>query len=213
MKDDQKQMNSPHHHAIQSVISKIAGSIFAGTSALPGAKVIAIVSGQESEGTSTIATLLAREFAGPAAKRTLLLRTSDLDPLCLGDKLTVQEGFVQDQPFGFLRFNSQSSTSKATSRWHMEPQSVQSLFEELGASFDVILLDSRSILDSNDVFRLGPMLSGVVVVVEAGRTAKTELQSNLEALELAGCRLLGIVLNRRRFPIPNVIYRWLRSAA
>jgi Mrp family chromosome partitioning ATPase len=195
------------------VISKIAGSIFASTTALPGPKVIAIVSSQESEGTSTVTTLLAREFAGAAAKRTLVLRTSDLDFLCTGDRSMADAGFVQDQSFGYWKLKSQSNLEKSTSRWHMEQQTVKSLFIELGSNFDIILLDSRSMLDSNDVIRVGPLLSGVVTVVEAGRTARGELQSNLEALELAGCRLLGIVLNRRRFPIPSFIYRLLRSAA
>jgi len=49
----------------------------------------------------------------------------------------------------------------------------------------------------------------VVLVLEANATRRVAALSAKEALEAAGVRLLGTVLNDRTFPIPEKLYRKL----
>ena len=48
---------------------------------------------------------------------------------------------------------------------------------------------------------------GVVLVVRANRTRREVVQKAIDVLNKARCRLLGVVLNDRRYPIPGFIYR------
>lgn len=56
---------------------------------------------------------------------------------------------------------------------------------------------------------LGHLCDGVILVLQAHSTRRAVAQRTGELLRAANARLLGIVLNERRFPIPERIYRRL----
>ena len=47
------------------------------------------------------------------------------------------------------------------------------------------------------------------MVVRSGRTRREIVQDAKRRLEQAGAQLAGVVLNRRRYYIPEALYRWL----
>jgi protein-tyrosine kinase len=53
------------------------------------------------------------------------------------------------------------------------------------------------------------MVDGVVLVVRAGRTSREAVLQAKKRLQLAGARLLGVVLNDRTYPLPEFLYRRL----
>jgi capsular exopolysaccharide synthesis family protein len=80
---------------------------------------------------------------------------------------------------------------------------------ELRAEFDVLIFDSAPFEHSSDAVTLGKLLDGVVIVVGAHSTRRVAAQKAKEQLDAAELRLLGAVLNKRTFPIPERLYRRL----
>jgi len=80
---------------------------------------------------------------------------------------------------------------------------------ELRKAFDFVIIDAAPLGQSSDAFALCQYIDGVVLVLEAAKT-RTEsakvVESNLKA---AGIPILGAVLNKRTFPIPELIYKRL----
>lgn len=84
-----------------------------------------------------------------------------------------------------------------------------SIMLEFTKTFDYVLIDAPPLGSSGDAALLGSMTDGVVLVIEANSTRRQRACRAKEAFEEAGVVLLGAVLNKRTFPIPNAIYRKL----
>jgi len=52
-------------------------------------------------------------------------------------------------------------------------------------------------------------VDGVAVVVAAGQTRRDEILNAQRTIEQAGGKFLGFVLNKRRYPVPEWLYRRL----
>jgi capsular exopolysaccharide synthesis family protein len=70
-----------------------------------------------------------------------------------------------------------------------------------------IIFDSAPFGPVADPLSLGQAVSGAVLVVEAARTVREVAAETAEEMRRAGIRVLGAVLNRRRFYVPDWIYR------
>jgi len=79
--------------------------------------------------------------------------------------------------------------------------------EELKRAYSYVLLDCHSLKAHTDVLGMAKALDGIIVVVEADRTTKTQLSYLVRSIEEYGGRILGHVLNKRIYPIPA----WLNS--
>jgi Mrp family chromosome partitioning ATPase len=79
--------------------------------------------------------------------------------------------------------------------------------QALRYSYDYVLIDCPSMQESGDAAFFASAADGVVMVVEAERTRKEQVNSALKTIEMADANVLGCVLNKRRYPIPNWIYR------
>lgn len=77
----------------------------------------------------------------------------------------------------------------------------------LRSVFDFVLVDCSALSVSGDAPLLAPSANGVVLVVEAGRTRREEVRNSVRTIEMVNARLLGCVLNKRRYPVPDWIYR------
>jgi len=80
---------------------------------------------------------------------------------------------------------------------------------ELRAQFDYVLLDGPPVNLYADTTLLGKLADGAVLVVEANSTHREVARKAKETLDAAKVRLLGVVLNKRTFPIPESLYRRL----
>jgi Mrp family chromosome partitioning ATPase len=81
--------------------------------------------------------------------------------------------------------------------------------DALRVSFDNILVDCGSVKDSTDAALLGSSVDGVVIVVNAGESRRDEILNSQRMVENAGGKFLGFVLNKRRYPVPEWLYRRL----
>ncbi|MEN8754269.1 MAG: CpsD/CapB family tyrosine-protein kinase [Desulfobacterales bacterium] len=76
-------------------------------------------------------------------------------------------------------------------------------------AFDYIILDGPPITSFSEARVLCTKVDGVVIVIEAGKTREQVAVRAKKELEEAGGKVLGVVLNKRKFYIPEWIYKRL----
>lgn len=90
-----------------------------------------------------------------------------------------------------------------------ESDSLDSHIENMKKQADWVLFDSPPINSFNDSIALAHRVDGVVMVVEAEKTRWEVAQSAKQRVESGNGKILGIVLNKRRYYIPEFIYKRL----
>lgn len=80
---------------------------------------------------------------------------------------------------------------------------------DLRSRFDFILIQARAKSTIGSDVMLGQLADGVVLVVEADETRREVARNAIDELVAANVRVLGTVLNNRRFPIPEKLYQAL----
>src|SRR3954469_20253942 len=80
---------------------------------------------------------------------------------------------------------------------------------ELRLEFDYTIVHGPPAALCSDAALLGYLSDGVVLVLEANATRRAAAQRAVQMLHATNARLLGTVLSKRTFPIPEGIYRRL----
>ena len=78
---------------------------------------------------------------------------------------------------------------------------------ELRLEFDYTVLHGPPAALCSDAALLGYLSDGVILVVEANATRRAAAQRSVQVLQATNARVLGSVLSKRTFPIPEGIYR------
>jgi capsular exopolysaccharide synthesis family protein len=77
----------------------------------------------------------------------------------------------------------------------------------LREEFDYVLIDTPPLNQYDDAVVLGQFADGLVLVLEANATRREPALRVVENLRAAQVQVLGAVLNKRTFPIPEVLYQ------
>jgi succinoglycan biosynthesis transport protein ExoP len=80
---------------------------------------------------------------------------------------------------------------------------------ELRKEFDFVLIDAPPLTRYSDALGLSQIADGLVLVLEANSTRREAALQVAENLRAANIRILGAVLNKRTFPIPETLYNRL----
>lgn len=83
------------------------------------------------------------------------------------------------------------------------------LIEEALRSYDVVIIDAPPVVLSPETPPMCACVDGVALIVECGRTKREIAQRSLEMISQFDGRVLGVVLNRKKYYIPDFIYRRL----
>lgn len=83
---------------------------------------------------------------------------------------------------------------------------MKTRFAELRSEFDFVIVDAPPMTRYSDAIALGQSADGIVVVLEAASTRREAALVAVENLRSSRIRILGAVLNKRTFPIPEKIY-------
>lgn len=86
---------------------------------------------------------------------------------------------------------------------------MRAILPELQREFDYVLIDAPPLETSDDSLMLGRCAEGIVLVLRAHCSRRETARKAVRDLEHASVRVLGAVLNRRTFPVPEAIYRKL----
>ena len=82
-------------------------------------------------------------------------------------------------------------------------------WETLLASFDTLVIDAPSLQSSFDGVVLAARADAAVLVVEAESTPQAVVMNLRDTLESSGAKLAGVVMNKRRYYIPQRAYKKL----
>ena len=86
---------------------------------------------------------------------------------------------------------------------------MRAILPELQREFDYVLIDAPPMDASDDSVILGRGAEGIVLVLKAHSSRRESARKAVRDLENASVRVLGAVLNRRTFPVPDSIWRKL----
>jgi hypothetical protein len=99
-----------------------------------------------------------------------------------------------------------ASASDRSSVDHWDPASNQ---RATTAGDEIVLIDCPALFFSSFAIRLSPRVDGFLLVIEDGARSKSEVQRAAGMIEAAEGRILGIVLNKRRYLLPDWLYSLL----
>lgn len=86
---------------------------------------------------------------------------------------------------------------------------MRTLVAELRQEFEYVLIDAPPVGRYSDTFGIGQLADGLVMVLEANVTRKEVAARAVDKLRDLNVNVLGAVLNKRTFPIPDSIYQRL----
>ncbi|HWW13841.1 MAG TPA: CpsD/CapB family tyrosine-protein kinase [Candidatus Dormibacteraeota bacterium] len=103
------------------------------------------------------------------------------------------------------------SSGSAVENWQtlMASRQMQTRMTELRKEFDHVLVDIPPVNLFAEGIMLGKMSDGLILVLKAHSSRREVAQKVVKELKAARVRLLGAILNDRRFPIPKAIYQRL----
>ena len=90
-----------------------------------------------------------------------------------------------------------------------ESSQIDAFLEKLRQEFDLILINSPSAITDTNSLGLSGKVDGVILVVEAEKTRWQVVQKVKRKTLSRGANILGVVLNKRRYPIPDFVYNRL----
>ncbi len=167
-------------------------------------QVVQFIASRPGEGTSTIAREFARVSAIRFGRRVLLLE-SGLAPRDVVDNYTLDDLPSQVGRSNLYRAPLPAFSASRTSK-DGGPRS-DAFWNDLRQRYELVVVDAPPATASADGLALCGKADGVVLVVEAEGTRWPVAQSVKDAIVRSGGKVLGVVLNKRRFYIPSFIYR------
>ncbi len=85
-------------------------------------------------------------------------------------------------------------------------EAMASLLNALTSRFDVLLVDTAPVNHYPDAQIIAPMFDAVVMVVDVSQAPREAVTKAKQIIQTTGANLLGTVLNRRRHPVPGILY-------
>jgi polysaccharide biosynthesis transport protein len=86
---------------------------------------------------------------------------------------------------------------------------VRVRLQELRQEFDRVLIDAPPLNLYSDAVALAQLVDGLILIIEADVTRRETAREVTENLRQAGVKILGAVLNKRTYPIPERLYQKL----
>ena len=215
--------NGQRRHNLQLLLANLNN----GTQRLRGGAAIAFTSASAGEGVSHVSQLFAVEMARYTGRRTLVIAAERLQSLGVEDYMQMPWNCHPTNIENLWMLPAHKSRKVAAASDDEDQELPKRSFlmrvakqgeevdtgldsvDALRVSFDNILIDCRSLHTSPDVAVLAANVDGVVVVVEAGHSRREEILNTQRTIEQAGGKFLGFVLNKRRYPVPEWLYKRL----
>jgi protein-tyrosine kinase len=91
----------------------------------------------------------------------------------------------------------------------LNSERMRSRIAELRREFEFVVIDAPPISRYADAIALGKLADGVVVILEAESTRREAARIAVDNMRASKIPVLGAVLNKRTFPIPERLYRKL----
>jgi len=186
-------------------------------------KVIQFIGSREGEGTSTIVREFARISARKFDKTVFLLDADSQKPSqhisfnikpeygledILDNNIPLERALYKANETANL-FVGLLSVDSASNAQVFNSARLDYLWEQLRQRFDLILVDSPPATLSPDGSAISQRVDGTVLVLEAEKTRWPVAESVKDKVTNNGGKILGVILNKRQYYIPEFIYKKL----
>jgi receptor protein-tyrosine kinase len=102
-----------------------------------------------------------------------------------------------------------SGALKSNSASLLSSERLKERLKELRSEFEFVIIDAPPLTQYGDAMAIGQLTDGIVLILEAGATRREAAQAVTADLRTSKIPILGAVLNKRTFPIPEHIYKRL----
>ena len=152
------------------------------------------------EDTSTLSDFIVRDDS--LGCDTVRLANTAQDSIGLGDTSD-----IDDVPVPDIRFDEDGTILSHSPDTGSRNEQTRRIFRLLKKKYNLILVDAGSLNNSNGTFWL--LHSDLnILVIDCTRTTRESLEHQQREFENSSISIDGSILNKRRFPIPNLLY-WL----
>ena len=174
---------------------------------------IQMIATDDEAGVSTLAMDLALLAATQGARRVLLIDVEPNDGDSAIGRLEAAGARLGGAPGQRILKVEGSSLSVSrpigTRDLRIDENQWEGVLRTARQSYDVIVIDSPAMTRSKAGIVITPLVDLTLLVVDADHTRAAGARSLVEQVDAAGGQVLGAILNKRRFPIPPLIYRLL----
>lgn len=173
---------------------------------------VALTSACSGEGVTHSLTALVNSLSRDTSMRTLQLDSRRLRSLsCAPSALRGQCQRVDANISEFLGDpgDPPQHPLRRPCSWEGDWEYRRDCMAEFRAAFDYILVDCPALKEGRDVFSLAPLVDGIILVVEAGKTRTEQILHAERSIDFARGKLIGHILNKRTFTVPEWLYKRL----
>jgi Mrp family chromosome partitioning ATPase len=182
-----------------------------------GSLILHVASANPGEGTSTVAQALARHGAATRRHRTLLIDANPAHSTRLSSgpaiglveshraraEVAASVNVVESEALGTVALATPATYEAGLPEY----AEIERIYNALRSQWPLIIIDAAPVLHSVDILNIAPLSDGVLLVVEAERSRTPVVKRAKDQLQSTGAHIIGVVLNRRRFHIPPLLYK------
>jgi len=181
-------------------------------------RVVGFIGAHEGAGVTSVSAEFARISDKSHGATVLLIDTDARGGAACGrfglkPATGIEDALANNRPVEEAIVQSGSShlylSVLSTSGTHADSKLLVSALDRLRDDFDYILFDAPPALESATGLAISAMADGMVLVIEAEKTRWQVAESVRDAVEKQGGNVLGVVLNKRQYHIPEFVYKRL----
>lgn len=185
-------------------------------------RALAMTSASGGEGTTTLTVMLGTSLAVRDGRTTCIIDANFKSPRATGIFGLLGQPGYSDYCAGDAELNAVLRRTESPDLFVMgigtnisNPSLVlgheraRGLARELAQRFDYVLFDCGPALTQAETTQISATVDGAVLIVRAHKTKREVLAKAEKMIRFSGGKVIGTVLNRRHFPIPDPIYRRL----
>lgn len=178
-------------------------------------RILACISAHKSDGTTTVANALCKALFPFSSTDVLLVDLSRPTPPQISPENTISHFFRNEyseikplrQQNGWLSLLSPGSDARMQD--FLDLRKMTPLWEKVRAQYHYTVIDLPSFSTAPELAAVARQADGAILVINCPHT-RWEVALNLkQRLHAAGVTIVGAVLNRRRYTIPDSLYSLL----
>jgi hypothetical protein len=177
--------------------------------------LVGLMSINPKAGTSSITAGLGAELATYTDKPILVAKAEELKMVRADDLVRMSQFLQRTRERKLLSFQYfhhdpriLEDTRLAAKRGY-SPQTIRAAMKAMSLVFRHVLIDFPSLKEAPEYLLMTPLVEGIVLIAEAGKTTKEQILWSTKSIEAAGGKVMGIFVNKRRYPVPEFIHKWL----
>lgn len=198
---------------------KLLGSNLLEASSGKKQKTFLVTSSRNGEGKTLFSLSMARKLVRDDHLKVLLIDTDTQSPMLhkifnlpaspgilnvIDNQLPIRDAIKPGDVEGLSILTIGKSTSKTNK--HLRDDHLEKLFADIIDEYDYIIADGGAILGASETIMICSIFEAILLVVECSLTKAPVVANAKDKIISAGGNLLGVVLNRRKYYIPNRFY-------